>query len=443
RLYINDGKGNFKLAVNALPINYTSKLCVRAADFNKDGKPDLFVSGRVDPGKYPKPVSSFIFRNDSEKGNVKFTDVTDEVAPDLKNIGMVCDALVTDFDNDNQPDLVLTGEWMPITFLKNMQGKFIDVTSASGLSDKKGWWNSIVAGDFRHTGRTDYIVGNIGLNTLYQASDEYPVYITAKDFDNNGGYEAFISLYLKDQNGEKKEFPANGRDDVIERLPAMKKRFDHYKSFATATMQEIFPPAKMDSAIRMKANMLQSCFIQNDGAGKFTMKPLPKEAQISMLNGMVADDFDGDGNLDVLINGNDYGTEISIGRYDALNGLLLKGNGSGGFLPLSIQQSGIYIPGNGRALVKLSGSAGNYLVAASQNKGALKLFELKRKVTILKISPSEIYALVKHKNGKTEKREFYFGSSYLSQSARFLNINEDISSVTIFDNKGNQRVVQL
>ena len=443
RLYINDGKGNFTLAVNALPGNYTSKLCVRAIDFNTDGKLDLFVSGRVAPWEYPKPVSSFIFRNDSDKMHVKFTDVTAEVAPELKNIGMVCDALFTDFDNDGQPDLLLAGEWMPVTFLKNVDGKFRNVSSNSGINNKLGWWNSIVAGDFRHTGRTDYIVGNAGLNTLYQASDQYPVYITAKDFDNNGGYEAIPSLFLPDQKGQMKEFPAHGRDDVIERLPAMKKRYNNYKSFATATMEEIFPPEKREGAIRLKANMLQSCFIQNDGAGKFTMIPLPKEAQISTLNGMLADDFDGDGNLDVLINGNDFGTEVSIGRYDALNGLLLKGNGSGGFSPLSIQQSGIYIPGNGKALVKLSGSSGNYLVAASQNKDALKLFELKRKVKVLQIKPSEVSALIRFKNGKTEKREFYYGSSFLSQSARFININENVSGIMILDNKGDQRVIQF
>ncbi|MEP6595825.1 MAG: VCBS repeat-containing protein [Ginsengibacter sp.] len=443
RLYINDGKGNFTQAVNSLPINYSSKLCVRAIDYNSDGKLDIFVSGRVDPWKYPKPVSSFIFRNDSDKENVKFTDVTDEVAPGLKNIGMVCDALVTDFDNDNRPDILLAGEWMPLTFLKNVNGKFKNVTSNSGINNKTGWWNSIVAGDFRHTGRTDYIVGNIGLNTFYQASDQYPVYITAKDFDNNGGYEAFPSLYLPDQRGQMKEFPANGRDDVIEKLPAMKKQFNNYKSFATATMDEIFPPEKREGAIRLEANMLQSCFIQNDGGGKFTMIPLPKEAQISTINGMLADDFDEDGNLDVLINGNDFGTEVSIGRYDALNGLLLKGNGSGGFSPLSIQQSGIYIPGNGKALVKLLSSSGNYLVAVSQNNDALKLFELKRKVKVLQINPSEVYALIKFKNGKTEKREFYYGSSFLSQSARFVNINENVAGITIFDNNGGRRVIQF
>jgi hypothetical protein len=443
RLYINDGKGNFTLAVNALPTNYSSKLCVRGVDYNKDGKLDIFVSARVDPWNYPKPVSSFIFRNDSDKEHVRFTDVTDEIAPDLKNIGMVCDALFTDFDNDNQTDLLLAGEWMPITFLKNINGRFKNVTSNSGIGNNTGWWNSIIAGDFRHTGRTDYIVGNVGLNTLYKATDKYPVYVTAKDFDNNGGYEAFTSLFLKDKNEQLKEFPANGRDDVIEKLPAMKKRFDNYKSFATVTMEEIFPPEKRKGALRLKANMLQSCYLQNDGGGKFTMIPLPKEAQISTLNGMLADDFDGDGNLDVLINGNDFGTEVSIGRYDALNGLLLKGNGFGKFSPLSIQYSGIYIPGNGKALVSLTGNSGNYLVAASQNKDALKLFNLKRKVKVLQIKPSEVSALIKFKNGKTEKKEFYYGSSFLSQSGRLIDINENVASIIILNNKGEQRTIEF
>src|SRR5450432_3711254 len=127
RLYINDGKGNFKRDTAALPVNLASKLCVRAMDYNQDGKMDLFVSGRVDPWNYPRPVSSYIFRNDSENGHVKFTDVTDEVAPGLKRIGMICDALFTDFDGDGQTDLIVIGEWMPITFFKNVNGKFMNV----------------------------------------------------------------------------------------------------------------------------------------------------------------------------------------------------------------------------------------------------------------------------------------------------------------------------
>ena len=439
RLYINDGKGNFTLDSNALPKNYTSKLCVRSMDFNKDGKLDLFVSGRVDPWNYPKPVSSFIFRNDTQNGIVKFTDVTDEVAPDLKNIGMVCDALFTDFNNDGQTDLLLSGEWMPLTFLRNIDGKFKNITAASGIDNKVGWWNSIVAGDFRHTGRTDYIVGNTGMNTLYKPTDQYPIYCTANDFNNNGAYEAIPSLFLKDQKGELKEFPANGRDDIIERIPALKKRFDNYKKFAEATMDDIFPADKRKGAIRLKANMLQSCYIRNDGGDKFTMIPLPKEAQISILNGMVADDFDGDGNLDVLINGNDFGTDISIGRYDALNGLVLKGDGKGGFAPLSILQSGIYLPGNGKALVKLMGSKGNYMVAASQYRDALKLYSLKKNTQNVKINADDVSAVITQENGQIQKEEFYYGSGFLSQSSRFIAIDKNVSFVQVTDSKGNIR----
>jgi ASPIC and UnbV/FG-GAP-like repeat len=445
RLYVNDGKGNFTLADSSvLPKNYTSKLCVKAMDFNNDGKLDLFVSGRVDPWKYPKPVSSFIFRNDSDKGKIKFTDVTAEVAPELKNIGMVCDALFTDFDNDHQVDLILTGEWMPVTFFKNTGGKFKNVSVTSGINDKPGWWNSIVAGDFRHTGRTDYIVGNAGLNTIYKASDEHPVFVTAKDFDHTDGYVPILSYFLPDKEaGILKEFPAAGRDDILERVPSLRKRYVEYKAFATSDMNEIFTSPMQKDAQHLKVTMLQSCYLRNDGNGKFTMIPLPKEAQFAVLNGMLADDFDGDGNLDVLINGNDYGTEVSIGRFDALNGLLLKGDGSGGFSPLSILQSGIYIPGNGKALVKLLSAKGSYLVAASQYKGPLKVFELKRKINVVPLNPSDEYALIKYKNGTTEKKEFYYGSSFLSQSARFMEVNQGIGAITVMDNKGQSREIHF
>jgi ASPIC and UnbV/FG-GAP-like repeat len=444
RLYINNGKGEYSLAENALPVNYISKLCVRAMDYNHDGKLDLFVSGRVDPWKYPKPVSSFIFRNDSQNGIAKFTDVTAEVAPDLQNIGMVCDALFTDFDNDNQVDLILAGEWMPVTFLKNVNGKFKNVTAATGIADKTGWWNSIVAGDFRHTGKIDYIIGNNGLNTLYQPTDQYPVYMTAKDFDHNGSYVPVASLYLKATDGKMKEFPANGRDDIIERIPTFKKRFDTYKKFADVDMDQIFTPELRKDAQRLKATELQSCYLRNDGDGKFTMIPLPQAAQFSVLNGMIADDYDGDGNLDVLINGNDFGTEVSIGRLDALNGLMLKGDGKGGFTPLSIMESGIYIPDDGKALVQLRDGKGNYLVAASQNKGPMKLFALNaNKGESLKLNADDVSAVVHLRNGTVQKQEFYYGSGFLSQSARYCVVNTDALNVIITNSKGVSRAIKL
>ncbi|HYO21678.1 MAG TPA: VCBS repeat-containing protein, partial [Flavisolibacter sp.] len=441
RFYQNDGKGNFSEVTDALPVNYTSKLCVRAMDYNKDGRLDIFLSGRVDPWHYPRPVSSFIYRNDSKNGKAKFTDVTSGVAPDLKNIGMVCDALFTDFDSDGQQDLLLAGEWMPLVFLKNTGGRFANVTAGTGIGGQYGWWNSIVAGDFRHTGRTDYIVGNVGLNTLYKASNDHPVYITAKDFDANGGYEAVPSLYLPAPDGSLKEYPANGRDELIDKMPFLKKRFNNYNSFASATLNDVLTNDMRKGALRMEANNLQSCFVRNDGGGKFTLIPLPVMAQVSALNGMVADDFDGDGNLDVAISGNDYGTEVSIGRYDALNGLVLKGDGKGAFTALSILQSGIYIPGNGKGLVKLRAASGNYLIAAAQNLDALKIFALKAPANTVKINPDDAYAVIRFRNGSSSKEEFYFGNSFLSQSSRFFTMNKNVSSVKVVNSKGAHRTI--
>jgi hypothetical protein len=443
RLYLNDGKGNFKEAVGAIPQNFTSKLCVRAVDYNKDGKLDLFVSGRVDPWNYPKPVSSILLRNDTKNGVVKFTDVTHSAAKDLENAGLVCDALFTDFDNDGWPDLILAGEWMPVTFLKNEHGVFKNVTKSTGIADQTGWWNTIAAGDFNHDGKIDYIVGNTGLNTFYKASPKYPVFITAKDFDNNGSYDAIPSVFLKDVNGEMKEFPAQTRDDIVKQMIGMRVKFQNYKSFATATMDQVITPEMRQGALRLSINTTQSVYLQSDGNGKFTMTPLPVEAQISQLCGMTVDDFDGDGNLDIALSGNDYGTEVTTGRYDAFNGLLLKGNGKGGFQPLSILQSGIYIPGDAKALVKLLGPKNKYLLAASQNRAAMKVFELKKGVHSVKLQPFDMYARIKHKNGKITKREFYYGESFLSQSGRFFIIDDTMASVQITDNFGHTRNIPL
>ncbi|HEU5051937.1 MAG TPA: VCBS repeat-containing protein [Hanamia sp.] len=445
KLYINDGKGNFKEDSSALPENHTSKFCVRAIDYDKDGDLDLFVSGRVDPGSYPKPVSSFIFRNDTKDGKVKFTDVTNEVAPMLKNIGMVTGALFTDFNNDGWPDLILTGEWMPITFLENDKGVFKNVTSSTGIGNKIGWWNSIASGDFDNDGDIDYIVGNLGLNSYFKVSDKHPVSVLAKDFDNNGSYDAILSMFLpvSQKDTTKFEFPVESRDEVMREMPGLRKRFTNYKSFAGATMDSLFTPHEREGALNLKANYFSSVELRNDGKGRFTVIPLPKEAQFSVLNGITVGDYDGDGNLDVLVNGNDYGTEPVLGRYDALNGLLLKGDGKGNFSPLSIARSGIYIPGDGKALVCLKGENGKLLNAASQNKGPIKVFELRRQVNFIPLLPFDESAIVKYKDGRQQKHELNYGSSFLSQSGRFLVVDSNVVSVQIKNNKGETRMSKL
>lgn len=441
RLYVNDGKGNFTESISALPRNFTSKFCVRAIDYDKDGDLDLFVSGRVDVGNYPRPVSSFIFRNDSRNGRVRFTDVTPIVAPALENIGMVSDALFTDFNNDGWPDLVLVGEWMPITFLENQNGIFKNITASSGINKHIGWCSSIAAGDFDNDGDIDYIVGNLGKNSFFQASDRYPVKILAKDFDNNGSLDAIMSLFLPTSASDttRREFPAESRDDIFRQLPALRKRYPNYKSFAASTMDSIFSPGERKGAIAYEANYFSSAIIKNEGKSRFTISALPKEAQISVLNGMVVNDFDGDGNLDVLINGNDYGTEPILGRYDAFNGLLLKGDGTGNFIPRSIFQSGIFIGGNGKALVQLRNNSQKLLVAASQNKGPLKIFQLNKDKKIISLNPMDETAMVYFKDGRKQKREVGYGSSFLSQSGRFITVDSNVKSIEIIDDKGQTR----
>jgi hypothetical protein len=239
-----------------------------------------------------------------------------------------------------------------------------------------------------------------------------------------------------------KEFPAMSRDDLFRQMNTMRRKFPTYKSFAVATMEEVLTPEQREGATILQANQFRSCLFRNDGHGKFTMIPLPAQAQFSVLNGMVEGDFDGDGNPDLVINGNDYGTEVSTGRYDALNGLFLRGDGKGGFQPESILASGIYIPGDGKALAALRGAGGRYLLAAGQNRGPLKLYERREKGWQIGLDPGDVAALVTLKNGRVRREEFQFGESFLSQSGRFLWEYGPVASVDIVDERGRKRRVK-
>lgn len=443
QLWINDGKGNFTIDSIALPKNFTSKSCVRAADFNHDGKLDVFVGGRVSPGQYPKPVSSFIYRNDSEKGSVHFTDVTATVAKNLVDIGLVTDALWTDFDNDGWVDLVITGEWMPVTFLKNEKGVFKNITAASGIEHQKGWWNSITPGDFDNDGDMDYVVGNLGLNSFYRANEKEPVRAYGKDFDHNGNYDALLSLYLPEYNanaGIRKAFPAQTRDDLIRQMIEMRAKFKTYAAFGKADFSKLLSPEQLTGAVVLEANTFASCYLHNKGNGSFELIPLPAEAQLSYINGMVADDFDSDGNLDIILNGNDYGTEVSVGRYDAMNGLFLKGKGNGAFNAFTILESGIFFPGNGKSLIKLKTPSGQYLLVAAQNKGPLKALLYKGgPLRLMAVNSDDSYAIIKLRNGKLRREELNYGASFLSQSSRFLTLNDMVTEITVFNSKGEPR----
>ncbi|MDZ4809389.1 MAG: VCBS repeat-containing protein, partial [Bacteroidota bacterium] len=442
KFYENDGKGNFKLKENAIPTNYVSKSCIKAVDFDNDGDLDLFVGGRILPEKYPQKVSSFIYRNDSKDEKVKFTDVSDQVAPELKNIGLVCDAIWTDFDHDGFTDLIVVGEWMPVTFFKNIEGKFSNTTAASGIADKIGWWNSITAGDFDNNGDVDYIVGNLGQNSFYRPTDQYPVKIYVNDFDNNGILDAIPTVFLKHTDGTIREFTAHNRDDIVGQLPVLKKNFLTYKSFANADINTLLGKEWLNDAVVSKANWFQTSVIKNIGKNNFTISPLPPLAQLAPVYGMITDDFNDDGNLDVALNGNDYGGEVSTGRYDAMKGLVMLGDGKGNFIPQSISQSGLYIPGDGKAIIKLRGINNELLVAASQNKGPLKVFKVKNILQKqFKMNADDRVLYITLTNGSVRKEEIYYGSSFLSQSSGCISVGSIISKISVINNKKSERIL--
>src|SRR5688572_21740229 len=443
RFYINDGKGNFTQDLNAVPSSSISKSCVKAADYDGDGDLDLFVGGRVFPEKYPLPVSSFILRNDSKPGVVRFTDVTKEVAPGLVDIGLICDMLWTDFDNDWMTDMLLAGEWMPLTVSKNEKGKFRSVTASSGLDTLNGRWSSLTARDFDNDGDMDYIAGNTGLNTFYKASKKYPVKIYAGDFNKDGGYDAIPALFLPDKKNRLQEFPAFGRDDMIRQMIAFKARFTSYNTYGVATMDKVLTKDETEHSLKLFADCLASCFIKNKGNGKFEIKQLPVQAQLSTVFAAIANDVDGDNNLDLIINGNDFGTEISTGRYDAFNGLVLKGDGKGNFIPLSMQESGLFIPGDGKSLAWIRSTGEKPLLLAAQNQGPLLVFSKQVSSKTIPILPGDLSAEILFDNGKKRKEEFYFGNSFYSQSGRYIVSGPGILSITITKRNGSKRSINF
>ncbi|WP_420149609.1 VCBS repeat-containing protein [Spirosoma sp.] len=416
RLYVNDGKGTFTLAQNALPNFRVDGSCVKAADFDRDGDLDLFVGGRVEPYKYPMGVPSYLLRNDSQKGQPKFADVTAQLAPTLAKGGLTCDALWTDYDKDGYVDLLLASEWAPLTMLRNEKGKFKPLDK-SGLSDKSGFWNSITPGDFDNDGDIDYIAGNLGQNNLLRASDDRPVRIYAGDFDNNGFYDAFPTAYFVNANGRYEEYPYFGWDDMVKQMIGIKRRYIKYNDFGRATIDQILTEEERNQALKLSATYLSSSYIENKGNGQFDVRPLPFMAQTAPLFGMIAQDVDGDGNLDAVLVGNEYGSDLVAGRMDAFNGLVLKGDGKGGFAPLTVAQSGFYVPGNAKALVSLPDAQGRCRLAATENRGPLRVFALKQPQTFEAVDTRTTAVDIRLKNGRVRRQEIPFGTSFYGQSA--------------------------
>jgi hypothetical protein len=366
RLYINNGNGTFSKSKQILPVStFESTSTVKAADFDEDGDMDLFVGMRLRTFHYGMPATGYILRNDG-KGN--FTEVSKEVAPGLENIGMITDATWADIDADNDQDLIVIGEYMPVKIFLNDGGKLIDATEGAGLSKSNGWWNRIEASDIDDDGDVDFVVANHGLNSRFRASAEKPVCMYVNDFDQNGTIEQIICTYIGD-----KSYPLVLRHDLVAQIPSLKKKYLKYDAYKDQTVADIFEKADLDRAVKLEAFELASSILLNDGKGKFTLQHLPAESQFTTLFGLEIKDFTGDGKKDILLGGNFYNAKPEVGRYDASYGLLLKGDGKGGFDAVNAKDSGISIDGEVRDIVSVK-SGNRSIILVSRNNDSLLAF---------------------------------------------------------------------
>jgi hypothetical protein len=359
RLYFNDGKGNFRKAAGAIPPLAISGSRVAAADFDGDGAIDLFVGGRSIPGRYGLDPQSVLLKND---GRGHFTDVTERAAPGLSRAGMVTDAIWKDVNGDGRLDLIVVGEWMPITIFQNAGGGKLVKRNVPGLEKSNGWWNRIVAGDFTGNGRVDFIVGNLGLNTRLHANANEPVTMYVKDFAHNGFVQQVISYY---SNG--KPYPLPLRDDLIRALPYLRDRYHDYKEYAKQTLTDVFPGKELDSAVVKSAYTFATTLVRNNGDGTITMVPLPLQAQISPVYGILATDVDGDGRNDLLMAGNFDGMKSEIGMASAGYGLYLRGDGKGHFTPVREIESGFLVPGQARDIQRVRTRGGAIYIVSRNN----------------------------------------------------------------------------
>ena len=436
RLYLNSS-GTLRHVPDALPTWHSSGSSVEAADYDGDGDLDLFVGGRVLPGRYPLPPRSVILRNDTEGGTTRFTDVTDEIAPGLADVGLVSDALWTDVDNDGLVDLLVVGEWMPITLFKNRGGRFTDATRTSGLGDTAGWWNSLVAADFDRDGDTDYVVGNLGLNTKYQASEKEPVRIYAADFDENGSIDPVITRYI-----EGELYADASRDLMILQMIGMKRRFQSYTDYARAAFDETLSQAEREKAYTAESVTFETSYLENHGDGTFTRRALPLRAQFAPTFGMLPGDYNQDGHTDLLMVGNTYAPDVQTGRHDASVGALLAGDGRGGFEAVAPAESGFFASGDAKGMAEVVIGEDRALLLISQNDDSLRVFsEPDTDVRYVRLQPLDRYAILTSASGATWREEFYYGATYLSQSSRVLRLPSDVEKVVIYDGRGGSRVV--
>ena len=362
RLYINDGNGNFTFRRELLPSNFESGSVVKAFDFDNDGDLDLFVGSRMKPWNYPEPASSYLLVNE----NGKFSNYNTDQFTDL---GLVTDAEWFDYDNDGDSDIVVVGEWMPITVFKNQDGNFIkeEINTNLGCSST-GWWYSIEVGDLNNDKLPDLIVGNLGLNYKYKASVDEPFEVFYDDFDENGTKDIVLAYY-----NYGIQFPLRGFSCSSQQVPDLKDKFEKYDIFASLDVQEVYGEENLENALRLSVNTFESAALINNESF-FDFKPLPNYAQFSSVNDIIIKDFDNDQINDLLIVGNMYHAEIETARNDAGNGLFLKGVGDGSFKEVSVSESGFFAPGDSKKIITLN-LGNNDIILVANNNDRIQIFK--------------------------------------------------------------------
>lgn len=375
RLYINQGNGNFIKSRNALPQIYESGSRVYAWDFDKDGDQDLFVGGRLIPGNYPYPASSYILENISVSGVPKFINVTQKIAPAFNKLGLVTSAQWLDFDNDGLKDLAITGEWMKVRLFKNTGVTFKEVTEQVGLNDTAGWWFSLKADDIDNDGDMDLIAGNLGENYKYKANGNETFDVFLNDFDGNRTNDIVLSYY-----NEGEQYPLRGRECSSQQMPSIKKKFKNYDAFSKATLLDVYEEKKLEGSIHYKVSSFKSAVFLNEN-GKFKRNDLPLRAQMAPTNQILIADFDLDGIKDMVLGGNLYASEVETPRADAGHGTFLKGTNDKDFETLTPKETGLFMDGDVKDLAMIEIKGKQFIVVA-KNNDFLKFIAIENKVAL-------------------------------------------------------------
>jgi enediyne biosynthesis protein E4 len=433
RLYINTGGGKFRRSENILPELNSSGSVVTAADFDRDGDLDLFVGGRILPMNYPYPPRSCLLEN----RDGRFVDITASKAPGLSDIGMVMSALWTDFNMDGYLDLLLAGEWMPVTIFLNKQGTLTNRTKDYGLASTTGWWTSVNSFNSNKDGSMNYIFGNIGLNNPYHATAKEPLKIVSKDFNNDGKSDPLIIMKYPDGY-----FPVASRSQFLLVFPQKIQKYDSYETYARTNADELLKDLGSNGALSYDARIFANSLLFNRLDSTPFLKSLPNEGQFAPIFGTQIFDFNGDRRADILFAGNYYSTNVIDGPYSASTGGIISLDSSNNITVLRGHETGFNIPTEARAIASLIIGNQKRVFIVTSNSDSIKVFlPVVQKEKHIRLQPMDAYAIIEWGDGLKQKQEFYYGSGYLSQSSRFLSLVPGWKKIRIVTYTGEERAI--